>query len=191
MVFDSSDLGLEFKNSNVSLGSNCAVAYHLKRLGKRSEAYPFDWAKISINSLVQVLENKFDKFNELTPKKYSDNFINFETSETGSWLMTNPYNITFAHEAIESLADRLTHRIHRFYQLKNPTFIRLETSNINSNQIKSYYRLTSILDQLFDDYKFIVISNKIIQHPKIIWIQLDNFDSDWKYENLEWESILV
>ena len=29
----------------VSLGGNCSIAYHLKRLGLRNKSYPFDWCK--------------------------------------------------------------------------------------------------------------------------------------------------
>ena len=59
----------------VSLGSNCAVAYQLKELQLRNQAYPFDWAKVSLNSLIKVLENNFTDYCQVTIKKLSENHL--------------------------------------------------------------------------------------------------------------------
>jgi len=53
----------------ISLGSNCAVCYHLIELNLRNCAYPFDWTKLSIANLNQVLSNQFAGFTELVVKK--------------------------------------------------------------------------------------------------------------------------
>ena len=39
----------------ISLGSNCSVTYQLNKLGLRMQAYPFDWVKISLNQLNNIL----------------------------------------------------------------------------------------------------------------------------------------
>ena len=57
----------------ISLGGNCSITYQLIKLNLRSEAYPFDWTKISINQLINVLENNFDGYSETLEIKYTPN----------------------------------------------------------------------------------------------------------------------
>ena len=54
----------------ISLGGNCSITYQLIKLNLRSEAYPFDWTKISINQLINVLENNFNGYSETLEIKY-------------------------------------------------------------------------------------------------------------------------
>ena len=49
----------------ISLGGNCSVAFQLNRLKLRKKSYPFDWAKISLNQLLRVLENNFEDFEDI------------------------------------------------------------------------------------------------------------------------------
>ena len=58
--------------ARISLGGNCAPTYHLERLGIRTCAYPFDWAKVNLNQLIQVLENDFAGYSDIVSSKYSD-----------------------------------------------------------------------------------------------------------------------
>ena len=180
----------------VSLGSNCAVCYHLLNLGLRTNAYPFDWTKISINKLICVLSNKFDGFTELVIKKYSPNHpIIFNSIEnSGSMVLTNALDIQFAHEISceDELADfsvKLSRRIARFLNLSNPKFVRLETGNLSQAQMDGYNKLILLLDDIFLNYKLIVISKIKPTNPKIIWEELESFNSDWKYPDINWTKI--
>lgn len=171
----------------ISLGSNCAITYHLQYYGLRQKAYPFDWTKISIKSLIDIIENWFIDYSNIKIKKFSNNHE--------SLILINPYNVTFAHEVIvnndiDNFIKKLNNRINRFYELENPTFIRLETSNLSNNQIKLYDKLVLLLNELFHNYKLIVICNKEINNPNIKWIKLNDFNSDWKYPNIDWKTIL-
>jgi hypothetical protein len=180
----------------ISLGSNCAVSYHLVNLGLRTNAYPFDWTKLSINNLINVLTNKFTGFNDLVVKKYSQDHpvILDSITTSGSIILTNNLNIQFAHEISSSdeLADFsniLSRRVNRFLNLTNPTFVRLETGNLTLTQMDGYNKLVELLDELFFNYKLIVISKLKPSNKKIIWVELDSFDSDWKYPKVNWSDV--
>jgi wyosine [tRNA(Phe)-imidazoG37] synthetase (radical SAM superfamily) len=179
----------------VSLGSNCAVAYHLQELGLRTNAYPFDWVKISINSLNKVLENNFDGYSNIFLKKLSTNHPDFSSGKP-TYLIKNNYNITMAHEItniedfkLNTWIDILHRRIERFTQLKNPTFVRIETSNLSEKQMESYNKLVELLDKYFNKYHLIVISKIKPSNYKIKWYELESFDENWKYENINWKQL--
>ena len=61
----------------ISLGGNCSITYQLNKYNLRQEAYPFDWAKVSINQLITVLENGFkDYCQTIKIMKFSSNHDN-------------------------------------------------------------------------------------------------------------------
>ena len=169
----------------VSLGGTCAVAWNLKRLKIKKQSYPFDWCKMSIPQLNNVLENDFKDFTEVYIKKFSENhhYINStDTSSTlpyGSFILKNRYNITFAHEVIESKSllefkETLKRRIIRFKQLRNPIFVVLI---ISDDQYKYLDELKINLNKYFEKFKLI----KITKTPEIT----TNFD--WRYPEINWE----
>jgi|LauGreDrversion4_2_1035121.scaffolds.fasta_scaffold89077_3 hypothetical protein len=184
----------------VSLGSNCSVCYHLINLGLRSQAYPFDWTRLSLGNLNQVLSNRFAGFTELSIKKFSPahpiitNGNEDLDGNSGSVILVNKQNIQFAHEIsdpenlIEFTAG-LSRRIERFLSLENPTFVRLETANLTSSQMCEYDKLVGLLDGLFGNYQLVLISRLKPSNNKIIWVKLESFDSNWKYPSLNWENI--
>lgn len=177
----------------VSLGSNCAVAYQLKQYQLRKQAYPFDWARISLNSLVKVLDNNFHRYEKMSIKKLSENHPNWEDNKP-SYIVGNDYGVTMAHEIVneqnlELFSTFLLKRIERFKILVNPTFIRLETSNLTPTQMQTYNKLVGHLDDYFSNYKLIVISKIKPTNPKITWIELKSFDNKWWYPSLDWKSV--
>jgi hypothetical protein len=178
----------------VSLGSNCSIAYQLNIHQLRCEAYPFDFCSTPINKLLKVFHHSFNNFHKLSKVKISSNHKRF-TDNKDSYVLKNSYGIRFAHEIvdekeIEFFQERLKCRIERFTKLLNPTFIRIETENLKyENFIKKYTQLLEILKTLFQDFKFIIISKYEIIHENIIWIQLKEFHSDWKYDHLDWTTI--
>jgi len=200
----------------ISLGSNCAIAWQLKCHNLRKEAYPFDWSKITLKQLINVLQNNFKDYTKLQIKKLSDNhkYFQFENNfqfehnfqnehnfqfehnfqNESSYILYNNYNITFAHELIDKnnideLSSIIDRRVERFKLLNNVTFIRIETCIIKD--INNYIILLNELDRYFTDYKLIIISktNPNIDNAKLIHYKIDEFNSDWKYDNLDWLKI--
>ena len=109
-------------------------------------------------------------------------------------VLTNALDIQFAHEISceDELADfsvKLSRRIARFLNLSNPKFVRLETGNLSQAQMDGYNKLILLLDDIFLNYKLIVISKIKPTNPKIIWEELESFNSDWKYPDINWTKI--
>lgn len=178
-----------------SLGGNCAPAFHLKRFNKREYALPFDWCKMNVKMLILVLQNDFQDYELFESKKISDKHISFNEDLNYSLLLKNKYGIEFAHELknsseIDNFKLSLKKRIERFKNLKNPKFIRLETKNLSSEQIKIYSILELELKKLFQNFKLKLISKSKYQSEFVDWIELKNFDSDWKFNSLNWKNIL-
>ena len=177
----------------VSLGGNCSVAYHLNQYGYRFNSYPFDWCNIKLNQLINVFKNDFKDFEKLKINKLSHNHLLFSNNLQPSFILTNNYGCKFAHEVIDDnmsfdeFKNKLIKRIFKFKTLKNPVFIRLETSN----DINNYNILIQKLDKYFDNYKFILISKINPNNSKIIHYKLDNIFNDWKYNNLNWKNIFI
>jgi hypothetical protein len=179
-----------------SLGGNCAPAFQLKVYGKRKFALPFDWCKMNTKMLLSVLKEDFKDFTILKFFKISNQHPNFEKLINSSLVLKNNYGIQFAHELsseseIEIFSCNLKKRIDRFKSLKNPTFIRLETQNLNHNQIKLYYDIEVELKKIFGVFKLILVSNLEYQSVFTQWIKLEQFESDWKYPKVKWNQIII
>jgi hypothetical protein len=178
----------------VSLGGNCCIAYHERRLGIKTETFPLDWSSTSISQLNQLLENNFLNFEELAFKKISENHPHLD-GENPSVVCSNKYKIKFAHEIknksqITELSEKILKRIQRFRTLKNPTFIRLETGNLSLDKMNLMYsELERLLDIYFLEYKVIVISINKYESKKFNWVRLEQFDSDWRFPNINWEKL--
>lgn len=202
----------------ISLGSNCAITYQLNKYGLRNRAYPFDWVKISLNQLNNILENNFDDFVEsLELKKISEkheyfgldiNSINStNTSIFQSAILTNKYSVEFAHEILNSseidyFKSRLDKRIERFRNLTmilnkfNLCFIRIETSPIKLTWVDEINKLIKLLKKYYVQFKLILIINSKSEYqqyfPEFVKIfKFTNFSADWKMDNLNWNEILI
>lgn len=178
----------------VSLGSNCSVTYQLNKLNLRNRAFPFDWAKVPLSALINVLKNDFINYTDLKIKKLSEKHLTIENQNLPSYIVNNGYGISFAHEifqlkSINSYSELLYLRIERFKTLENPTFIRIETANLTAKQMLLYNDLVISLNKYFPEYKLIIVSKLQPLNDKIIWYPLDAFDEDWKYDKLNWNNI--
>ena len=180
----------------VSLGGNCAVSYNLRQLNISKCTYPFDWSRMSLNQLNNILENDFENFSNVCIKKYSETH--------NSYIISNNI-ITFAHEIesneIESneidlnlFKEALIRRINRFRNLdnyKNLVFVRLELKNLTNKQMEKYNILIKNLDKFKFNYKLILISKMKLpnMNKKIEHYQLTHFNENWKYPNVNWKTI--
>jgi hypothetical protein len=197
----------------ISLGGNCAIAYQLKKLGLRNKSYPFDWCKISISKLNKVLENDFENFSDIEITKYSKNHLldgqddSDEEINSGSYIVKNKYNISFAHEIktdteeeIKEFKITLKRRIQRFKNLNNHniTFVILNLENVK-NKKNININLEFLLKNLkiyFKHFKLIYIGYNEIKekflHKEIKYIKINTNDwVDWQYSNLDWNHIFI
>lgn len=186
----------------IGLGSNCSLTYQLNKLNLRKFSYPFDWAKISINQLINVLENNFDNYINLQIEKLSDcHLIN---EQIPSLLIKNIYNIKFAHEVLSDLSCnldkfkiKLLQRINRFNNLfqsnKKVKFVRIELHKITQAYFDSINILIKILENYSNNFELLLILNydKDIRftNSKVIIYKFNEFSPDWKMNHLDWKYI--
>lgn len=175
----------------ISLGGNCSIAYQLNKYEYRETSYPFDWCNIKISQLINVLENDFEDFEEIKILKFSDK--HHYDDNNGSFILTNKYNIKFAHELInindiDELKVKFKRRIERFKLLRNKIFIRLEINNLSNDKLnREYNKLNQIITNQYQS-KLIVIS-KLPLTFIFKWIKLEDYEEDWHYNNVNWKDI--
>lgn len=145
----------------ISLGGNCAVAYQLNKFKLYNKSYPFDWCNIKLHQLIEVIENNFKNFEDISIEKKSDNHKCFKTNDNYSLILKNKYNIKFAHELLNDgniilFKQKILRRIERFNNLKFPIFVRLELFNKSKEYLeKNYQKLLKILKLKFDNFHII------------------------------------
>jgi hypothetical protein len=188
----------------ISLGGNCAPTYHLDRLGLRTCAYPFDWAKVSINQLIQVLENNFVGYFNLTDSKFSH--------AHSSILITNSFGIKFAHELrdeklVQEFSKSLERRIERFKTLvvayTNTTkiikFYRIEMSPIKPIQyIKLIKKLIDQLNIYVNQFVLTLVIHKdyitdleeLANNSIIQLVPFNSYSEDWQMNQIDWDQVL-
>jgi hypothetical protein len=192
----------------ISLGSNCSITYQLNKLSLRTHSYPFDWSKVSLSQLINVLSSNFiDYADSIKFKKESKlhSLINddkYIVNNTSSIIFTNKYGIIFAHELVskykvEEFKNKIKTRIERFYNLSTNSnkikFIRIEVNSIKSNWSDKIFQLISLLDKIVLSYELILVINSSIQFefpPNIIIYKFNEFNPDWKMDNLDWLNLI-
>lgn len=167
----------------IPLGGNCSVTYHLQLYNLRNESYPFDWVKMSIRQLINILKNNFDEYENIHIKKYSENHQSF--------ILTNKYHVQFAHEVMNddsiTFKSKLIKRIEKFKKLNDPIFIRIELKDENQS---IYEILINELNKYFTNYRIILISKTCVIHSKIEWYELNSYHNDWTCPQFDWSQIL-
>jgi hypothetical protein len=203
----------------ISLGGNCSITYQLNKYNLRNEDCPseklsntlyycpFDWAKIKINQLINVLENNFNNYVEsLQIKKYSDSHQ--------SYIITNDYSIQFAHEIVNidelselnvlnNFKDKIKRRITRFQNLSNNytekiTFIRIELDVPKSNYIDNIIKLVKLIKNYYSNFilKILIETNSyntIFQEKLdcVEFIKFNSYSEDWKMDHINWSSVFA
>jgi len=195
------------ENEIISLGSNCCICYQLNKYNLRKKAYPFDWVKININQLLNVLENNFNNYYEsIEFKKISEFHKLIDDDETileeDSLILYNYYKIQFAHELnkidqIEEFRKKICNRVDRFFDIKNSnksiTFIRIELGVINLTWEKNIIKLIELLKKYVENFKLklVINSQNKFNFPDFVEIyRYENFDPDWKMDNINWKEII-
>lgn len=189
----------------ISLGTTCAAAYQLKNLGLKNNKYPFDWCKSNINKINITLKNNFDEYNKITVNKLSNNHQFHFQKNTSSYIVSNKYNISFAHELfnisdnnIIKFQTELLNRINIFKSKKDNYIVFVLSdffNNTKSDIICSQLELLiTNLKKYFNNFKLLYITNSLIDYTfsnnlKIIYTEDIQF-VDWMYSNYNWFEIL-
>jgi hypothetical protein len=189
----------------ISLGGNCSIKYQLINYNLDNKvSYPFDWCKISIKQLINVLENNFNEYsNSLYISHESKSHLLLSSysssSSSSSLILKNKYNIQFAHEIkfeleLNIFKESIDRRIERFTNdfVKNPIFIRIEIKPISC--IIDYNKnLKILLDLLYPNKLILIINNKYnIQEDFYTNLRIYYYDDifiDWKMNNIDWMKI--
>ena len=159
---------------HIPLGLDCTIAHQLKKRNLRFAALPFDWMKITIDSLLDVLDNQF--FNFLNKERWSiiEQSANFNYVDDIDMVDTNSllklkhkdYKIILPHEAkndiidLDEIMDKYKRRIDRFNEI------------IKSNKCKIIYVGIDKINDLdkqkiikcLDDYGCINYKIKFIEY---------------------------
>jgi hypothetical protein len=184
----------------ISLGSNCSVCWWLNKLGLRKTAYPFDWASLTIKHLNTILGKDFANYVESLKLKFiSDKHPDKDGNPSA--LITNIYNVKFAHEVITSDIENfklsLNNRVGRFRDLGKEefiTYVRIELQIVMTSYVKKLQELIKLLDIINPNYIIQLIIHKDsikITLDKVKIYYFDEFSPDWKMEHIDWKSILT
>jgi hypothetical protein len=93
-------------------------------------------------------------------------------------------------EELEKWKKVYERRINRLWEVKDPIFVRLEMDNKRHN----YKRVFEKLDEYYEWYGCIIVSKwkpeGIEGRENVRWIEKKEFESDWRQNGMEWETIL-
>lgn len=188
----------------IGLGSNCSICYQLNKYNLRKQAYPFDWVKLNLNELIDILDNNFINYYETIEfKKKSEihKLVNDNILTESSLILSNCYKIQFAHELnnidkIDEFKKKIINRIERFLEIKNSNknyiFIRIELGKIKLNWENKIFKLIKLLNKFINKFtlKLIINSKKKFNFPDFVEIyRFEKFDSDWQMNNINWQEI--
>lgn len=203
----------------ISLGGNCAVAYHLK-ISKKGVSGPLDWTKVSINQLNRILENNFSDYTNIRIQKYSDKHLAIDeegkiVEGTGSYILINDYGVLFAHEILRSAVDpnlretglsqyveKLKTRIERFIvrSKESTTFIRLETGKLKADYAQELAKLVDHLLSLHEKNKLILLIHidevekvQVMRdkyQDNVRIVTFDKFEEDWRFLSIDWLGLI-
>lgn len=191
----------------IPLGSTCSIAYQLKRLGYRKQAYPFDWVRINNLALVtNLIESDFKSFFQINSFKLNEVSNRFNVNgKMKSYIYQNSF-CKFFHDfddfindiTFKSFCEKYNRRIDRFYSViknsKKILFIREEIGNLSKSKLTTFSNLiTKINPELEWKLKIIVGRPKYkkLQMKNVEIIYSDKKVTDWKRPELDWESIFI
>jgi hypothetical protein len=194
----------------IPLGSNCSIAKQLQTHKLRQCSLPFDWTKLNINKLINVLKNNFIDFHKLQYIKNSNKHNILDEDKlifipnTSSLILKNCYGVKFAHiiqekdyDKIKELENKLLTRIERFKKIlnnekKEKIFIRIELSVINpENYIKQLFQLLHLIEiNSKGTFKIIIMIEKLYYMQLIQFIQRI-MNNDYTLFTTEHETIIL
>lgn len=183
----------------IGIGSNCSITYWLNKLELRTCGFPFDWCALTIKHLNNILKHNFNEYVEtLQIKCLSDKHP--DKNGNPSIIITNKYNVKFAHEVITSdiskFVDSLNKRVERFrdlYKEESIIYVRIELQIVKFGYFNELKELIKLLDIINPNYiiKLIIHKDSVeIKLDKVQVFYFDSFSPDWKMEHIDWKCIL-
>jgi hypothetical protein len=173
----------------ISLGFSCHIAQDLEIFGYRNHAYPFDWVISDMQSINDLIENKFENFINLKDL--------YRDSEYNYIIKHRKYKIDFYHDFLESVdlseqiqnvSNKYLRRINYFFDVlqsgKKILFIRYMLDEyFYPNEMSEINRFICIMQKYSNNFKIVLISNSnggwspyindiILQH---FFISSDNY----------------
>lgn len=132
----------------ISLGGWCGPALMLGKLGLRTEAYPFDFSRVTLDGVIHFLRNGFeDGFYPPGPPPYRPECV-------GPWILFRGQHTAFAHFDLNSpdVRAHFTTKIRRFHDvLARPerpvTFFRTVTARFPQEELAMAAELEAALAQ--------------------------------------------
>ncbi|MFC1616397.1 DUF1796 family putative cysteine peptidase [Patescibacteria group bacterium] len=168
---------MKFKHI-ISIGYFCSVASELDRKSFRSEAYPFDWLIIDLDSLTDLISNKFKDF--INPTMLA------QYIKPKNVIMHTKYNLKFFHDfdpqksiinQLPKAGEKFFRRIKRLYDALNSQdpilFVRyISTESTNKDTPKKITRFISEIEKFTNNFQLLLInhSDQTFSHlsPKIL-----------------------
>ena len=187
-----------FIQEGVKIKSDDLGLSHSTEGGLKNNKYLFDWSKSSINKINSVLRNNFNLFDKVKINKLSSNHLYKFQKNISSYIVSNIYNISFAHELINNsnndiqlFQNELLNRINTFKSKKDNYIIFVLFNLQKSNNISI---LINSLSHYFNNFKLLYISNYIsisdLLNTNIIYVNINIIYKDWMYSNLDWFNII-
>jgi hypothetical protein len=179
----------------ISVGCDCAVAYHLRKLDLCHEAFPFDWIKINnVKQIKETLDNNFSLFFENYELiNSSDNFNNSDDNSIKSKVKIKlSNNMILPHEAkdivfnFEEYKEKYMKRINRFNSICRDlkikkVFVRADNQKLKDEYIKllhdslNSYNVQNYIIKFIDYSQFVIPSDYVF---------------DWHRDYINWVDIL-
>lgn len=182
----------------ISLGSNCTLAYQLKKYGYRKESHLFDWCSMSYEQLLKSLENLEEFVETIYVESISTKFTSKHDFITPSYRFKNIFYTTFAHEIIVEkdiniFREIMRRRYERFLKIENGDvmYIYLDISRKKHN----YERLWNILQKYSIKYLCILCDiegEERIEKTKYGFLYMYPFlkhYENWYMNHIDWNKI--
>jgi hypothetical protein len=184
---------------HIPLGCDCSLAYNLQKFGLRKVSYLFDWSKISIKQLMDILDKRFFNFlsidewdileqSDLFPRNLLENVENVENVEKSRLKIKHKiYGLVYPHESngyeidMDMVIEKFRRRMERLiFDLNSKIKKKIY---VGSDKIKSD-EILQLNDTLIrfgcENYELIIID--FSKYPVI--------DFSWKREYVNWNDIL-
>jgi hypothetical protein len=172
----------------MSLGYDCSPAAALRNLNIRNEALPFDWVQTNLKSIINCIEDNFQKYHKNLvfnftksrlvdsygfqfPHDYPFNLNNIDKEKLGEGIFGEEKDkqiIDNWSEYHSIVLEKYNRRINRFYNYlnsKNPVIFLCRDYNVNNiNYFSSYLKKKFKKDNIY----FIISSNENFKNNYII-----------------------
>ena len=196
----------------VPMGTNCSVAYYLRKRGLRQTAYPLDWTVTPMRSVGMLLENEFEDFLQeenlvFLPKTkrllFDERENRLETrNEVVTPVVCRKYKILYPHDfsqkgraEYDSIREKYLRRIEKLYEtLISNRLIFFITNDEYPNewQIRQYEEAIETLPEfgnLAVPWRAPLIRQLEVQYPHMRFTVVSVATFIRKYEKLSYRAM--